>query len=141
MKNAKLTTLAAAIFMSFSVQGASAGTCNIVANHVTGNGNFVDLDVSGCGYTSNHMRGSFSFAEIINRLGRVVAGIYGNGHYYAVHNIGDNEIGIKVDGVWHRTKVTMKGNDNVLDLVQKGAPSNVVVNGNGSGNHVKIRTR
>lgn len=132
---------AATLLTSITATTASATTCNVVAAHVTGDGNFVDLDVSGCGYTSTHLRGSYSFAQIINHLGAVVTGIYGNNHYYQVHNNGDNDLGIVVNGTWHRTHVTMRGDNNTLDLVQDGAPSSVSVNNNGNGNQFRIRTR
>lgn len=140
MKLFKASIIAAALLAPLSVTSASAGVCNVVANHVTGNGNFVDIDVSGCGYVSNHMRGSYSFAEIINRLGSVVTGIYGDGHYYSVRNLGDNKLGIVVDGNWHVTQVYIRGDGSSWDSRQTGPASSITGRIIGNNSSVRIRT-
>ncbi|MCB1396872.1 MAG: hypothetical protein H6898_11850 [Rhodobacter sp.] len=140
MKLFTASLVAATLLAPLAATTASATACNIVANRIDGNGNFVDLDVSGCGYASTYLHGSYSFAQIINRFGRVVSGIVGNGHYYEVHNLGDNDLGILVDGIWHRTHVDIRGNGTTLDLVQQGAPSRVTVISDGNFNDIRVRT-
>jgi hypothetical protein len=141
MKRIASCLLAAALLAPVGATTVSATACNVVASQVTGNGNFVDLDVRGCGYSSTHLRGSYTFAQIINILGRVVSGIYGNNHYYAVHNVGDNQIGVYVDGVLHRTSIDVQGNLNDVQVWQHGAPSNTGTVILGNANQVIVRTR
>ena len=141
MKRLLAALVAATLLAPIASAPASAGLCNVVANQVTGDGNFVDLDVSGCGYTSTHLRGSYTFAQIINTLGRVVSGIYGNGHYYEVRNLGDNQIGVYVDGTWHSTRVKVVGDGNDIDLQKRGRPSSVDARVLGDGNTLRVRTR
>lgn len=126
--------------LAVSAGAASASTCNIVAANVTGDGHFVDLDVKGCGYTSLDMKGSYSFADIINKFGAMVTGIYGNGHHYEVKNIGDNQVATFINGCWHTTSLNVRGDGNNLVVRQNGCGSSVSANVNGYGSKVRIET-
>ena len=127
-----------ALALAVSAGAASASTCNIAAADVTGDGNFVNLNVTGCGYTSLDMKGSFSFADIINKFGALVAGIYGNGNYYEVVNVGDNQVATYINGCWHKTRLNIRGEDNDVVVRQTGCASSVDLKVRGDGVRVKI---
>ena len=115
------TLIKSALFVAFALSANSASACTIVAAQVIGHDNFVDLDTSGCSQTSLYMKGSFSLADIINRFGTIVTGIYGKGHHYKVRNLGDNQVAILVDGNWHKTTVLVRGNFNDVQHEQIGS--------------------
>ncbi|WP_112310302.1 hypothetical protein [Pseudogemmobacter bohemicus] len=138
-----MKTLKIALFATLfavSANAASAQACNIAAADVTGDGNFVDLTVTGCGYTSLDMRGSYSFAEIINRFGAMVQGIYGGGNYYKVVNVGDNKVATYINGYRHETTLNIRGDGHEVVVNQNGRASSVDLNLRGKGTRVKITT-
>lgn len=111
------------IFAAFALSAQSASACTISAAKVIGYQNFADLTVSGCAQTSMFLKGSHSLADIINRFGTLVTGIYGNNHFYKVRIDGHNRVAILVDGNWHRTDVRVKGHGNEVTTRQSGPNS------------------
>lgn len=134
------TLIKSVLFVAFALSANSASACTIVAAEVIGHDNFVDLDASGCSQTSLYMNGSYSLADIINRFGTIVTGIYGNGHHYTVRNYGDNEVAILVDGNWHMTTVRTQGNFNEVQTQQNGqGKTELDVNIDGDVNRLRTR--
>ena len=117
--------------------GAASASCTVTAAKVDGNFNFFNLEASGCGYTSADLTGSHSFADIINIFGALVTGIYGNGNFYEVKNVGDNEVGIYVNGRNLTTKVRIIGEGNEFQLSHTGEGSTFEGTVTGNGNRFK----
>jgi hypothetical protein len=140
VKTAFVAPALVALAVAFSSGAASASSCNIAAAEVTGDGHFVDLTVKGCGYTSLDMQGSYSFADIINAFGALVAGIEGNGNYYQVVNVGDNRVGTWINGFWHETTLDIRGDNNDVVVEQSGRPSSVDVKVDGDDSTIKVKT-
>ena len=129
-----------ALALGFSAGAASANPCNIVAADVTGDGHFVDLNVTGCGYASLDMKGAYSFADIINKFGALVTGIYGNGHHYEVTNIGDNQVASFIEGRWQTTRLDIVGDGNNVVVRQNGRSSSVTAKVRGHGSTLRVDT-
>ena len=115
------TLIKSALFVAFALSANSASASPIVATQIIGHDNFVVLDLAGGSQTSVFVKGSYSLADIINRFGTIVTGIYGNGVYYKVHNLGDNQVAILVDGSGHKTNVRTRGDFNDVQTEQIGS--------------------
>lgn len=130
-----LKTLAAVA--AFTLAAGQASACTVYVDRVLGNGNFVNVDLSGCSQTSNYLVGERNFAEIINHVGRIVTGIRGPDNFYKVVNDGDNQMSVVVHGHRQTTRIEMIGDGGSVDLRQEGTGGSVYLRSRGNNNHFR----
>lgn len=126
-----------AFVAGFVLAAGQATACTVYVDRVLGNGNFVNVDLSGCSQTSNYLVGERNFAEIINHVGRIVTGIRGPDNFYKVLNDGDNQMSVVVQGRRQTTRIEMIGDNGSVDLLQQGTGGSVSLRSHGDNNHFR----
>ncbi|WP_112312667.1 hypothetical protein [Pseudogemmobacter bohemicus] len=131
-----------AVVTGFVLAAGQASACTVYVGKVLGNGNFVDVDVSGCSQTSNFLAGERTFGEIINRAGRLVNYFRSNDGVYKINNDGDNQASIVVHGRRQTTLVSTVGdyNDTIINQGGRGG-STADIRTEGTGNRTSVTIR